>query len=79
MQLYYKRHPSSDLFFQFIHEELADLAQQVLACVSAINAMIPIGIDIHLEVFVGLHQCLRIFKGVLRMQIVVGVRMKRSV
>ena len=58
--------------FQLIDEELTDLAQQMLACVSTVDAMVAIGVDVHLEVLVGLHQRLSIFKGVLRMHIVVG-------
>ena len=47
------------------------LAQQMVARVSAPDAVIAVGVNQFAEVFVSLHECFRILKGVLRMHVVV--------
>ena len=49
-----------------------DLPEQVITRVSTENAMIAIGIIQLFKILVGLHQCLGILKGILRMYVVIG-------
>ena len=60
---------------EILVEIIHDLPEQVIACITAIDTMIAVGIDVHLEVLICLHQCLGIFEGVLRMHIIVGQSM----
>ena len=58
---------------QLFVEKLCNLSEQVVAGVAAIDAMVAVGVDVHLEILVGLHQCLGIFIGILRMHIDIGM------
>ena len=44
----------------------------MVAGVAPIDAVVAVGVDIHAEILIGLHQCFGILKSVLRMHIVVG-------
>ena len=57
--------------FQLFLKEIGYLAQQVVACIAAIDAMVAVGVIQLFEVFVGLNKRFCILKGVLRMHIVV--------
>ena len=60
------------LILNRVYEVLRYLSQQMMAGVASIDAVVAVGIDVHLEVLVSLHQFLSIFKGVLRVHIVIS-------
>ena len=51
---------------------LCYLSEQMVTRVAAIDAVVAVGVDVHLEVLVCLHQSLSIFKCVLRMYVVIS-------
>ena len=57
---------------KIIVEELQYLPVQVVARVATVDAVVTVGVNVHLEVFVGLHKRFSVLKYVLRMNIVVG-------
>ena len=58
-----------------LHEPICYLSQQVIPCVASVNAMIAVGVDKFLEVFISLNHCLAILESVLWMNIVVSKTM----
>ena len=74
------------VLFQVLLQEVDTLAEQVVARVATIDAVVAVGIQLLTEVLVGLDQCLAVFGGIAIVDIVVcqavnfscGVRMKRS-
>ena len=53
-------------------EPLCNLAEEVLAGVAAIDAVVAVGVDVLLEVLVSLDESLGVLEGVLRVYVVVG-------
>ena len=60
---------------QLPFKELRNLSEQVVACVATIDAVVAVGVNQFPEVLVGLHECLAVLKGVLRVHVVVGQTM----
>ena len=60
------------ILLHFSVEEVDGLTEQMVAGVSAVDAVVAVGVDVHLEVLVGLHQSLGIFSRVAEMHVVVG-------
>ena len=63
------------LVLEVVVKPLGNLTEQVLACVSSVDAVVAVGVDVLLEVLVCLDECLGILEGVLWMHIVVGQSM----
>ena len=61
--------------FHFLNEEFRNLPEQVVACVSTENAVITVGVHVHLEVFACLYKGFSVLKCVLRMHVVVSKAM----
>ena len=53
-------------------EVVQDTAEKVMAGVATIDAVVAIGVDLHVERLVGLHQSLRHLSAVAEMHIVIG-------
>ena len=47
--------------FQVFNKEFGYAGKQVLGSVSATNTMVTVGIDVHVELLVGLHQSFAVF------------------
>ena len=60
------------LLLQMLFKPLGNLSQQMIAGVAAEDAVVAVGIDILLEVFVSLDKCLCVLERVLRMHIVIS-------
>ena len=58
-----------------LHEPVGYLSQQVIPCVTAVDAMIAVGVDKFLEILICLNHCLAILESVLWMNIVVSKTM----
>lgn len=54
---------------------LYSLSEEMVASISAINAMITIGINIHVEILVSLHQRFGIFSRITEMNVIIGKSM----
>ena len=62
----------ADGSLEMLHEPSRNLPKQMRSCVSSIYTMVSVGIEILLEILVGLHQGLCIFHRVLRVDVIVG-------
>jgi hypothetical protein len=51
------------------------LTEQVMARITAVDAMIPIGVDQLTEILVSLHQCLHVFCRILIVHIIISQTM----
>ena len=58
-------------------EEVAHSCDKMESCVSSKNAVVSVCIDLHVELFVGLHQSFAIFRGVAEVYIVIGSSMDK--
>ena len=54
-----------------LHEPVGYLSQQVIPCVTAVDAMIAVGVDKFLEILSCLHHCLALLESVLWMNTVI--------
>ena len=59
------------VLFQVLLQEVDTLAEQVVARVATIDAVVAVGIQLLTEVLVGLDQCLAVFGGIAIVDIVV--------
>ena len=57
------------------NKEVRNTGKQVLGGVSATNAVVTVGVDMHVELLVGLYQCFAVFRSVAQVYIVVGCSM----
>lgn len=57
---------------QIIEEEFRHALVEMQARVAAIDKVVAVGVDLHLELLVGLYQCFRIFRTIAVVYIVVG-------
>ena len=53
-------------------EPVGDLTEEVVAGVTAVDAVVAVGVGELTEVFVGLHQCFCVFGGISEVHIIVG-------
>ena len=64
-----------DLFQEVLVEEVLDSSEEVHSCVSSIDAVVAVGIELHFELCVVLHQFLTELCRILEMHVVVGQSM----
>ena len=57
---------------QMFNEEIGDAGQQMLGSVSTIDAVVAVGVDVHVELLVGLNEGFAIFRSIAQMHIVVS-------
>ena len=67
-----KRTTLSESLLQVLVEEVYALAEEVVAGVASTDDVVAVCVDQLAEVFVGLHECLDIFGGVLVVHVVIG-------
>lgn len=60
------------LSLQFTVEEVGQAGVEVQTSITSVNAMVAIGVKLHLERFIELHQMLSIFGTLLEVDVVVG-------
>ena len=60
------------------NKEVRNTGKQVLGGVSATNTVVTVGVDVHIELLVGLYQGFAIFRGVAQMYVVVGSTMNQE-
>ena len=60
------------------YKEVGHTGKQMLGCVSATDAMVTGGVDVHIKLRVGLYQCLAVFRSVAQVYIVVGCTMHQQ-
>ena len=58
--------------FKITFEEIAHACQKMVTRVATIDAMVAIGVVVHVELLVGLYQCFRVLHTVAYVYIVVG-------
>lgn len=78
-----KKVPSFERHFpvgllQMFEEEVRYTSQQMLGGVSSTDAMVPVRVDVHVELLVGLYKGFAIFGSVAQMYIVVGGAMHQE-
>ena len=55
-----------------IIQEVFDAGEEVMACVTSIDTVVTVGIDILIEILVCLYKCLSIFRRVTVVDVIVG-------
>ena len=58
--------------FQLALPEVEHLGEDVVAGVAAIDAMVAVGVVVHVELLVGLYQCFGILHAVAHVHVIVG-------
>ena len=64
--------PDRYLLFQILNKKVAYTGEQVVACIAAKNAMVTVGVNLHVKLLVGLYQCFTVFGSIPQMYIVIG-------
>lgn len=58
--------------FQLFDKEVGYTVHQMIACVAAEDAVIAVGIYLHVELYTCLYQCFTVFGAVLVVHVVIG-------
>ena len=66
------------LLLQLGFPEIEHLGEDVVACVATIDAVVAVGVVVHVELLVGLYQCLRILHAIAHVYVVVGHTMHKE-
>ena len=73
--------PRKALFYvllQMFDKEVGNASQQMLGGVSATDAVVTVGVDVHVELLVSLYECFAIFGCIAKMYIVIGSTMHQE-
>jgi hypothetical protein len=63
---------------QMFDEEIRNAGQQMLGGISATDTVVTIGVDVHVELFVGLYKGFAIFRSIAKVYIVIGSTMHQK-
>ena len=66
------------MLFQLFDKEVGYTVHQMIACVAAEDAVIAVGIYLHVELYACLYQCFTVFGAVLVVHVVVGLRVSEG-